>query len=100
MGDVVSSLIGRLRKLAPKPETAPEPEPMPEPDTKCELDTVPEAFKNYDKNSDGLITPEEFEIQFKKQHKRPPEKQDWWIFLGNDRNGDACVSVSEYKNNF
>ena len=81
MGDVVSSLLGRLRNLMPRRHE----------------DDVPEDFKRYDENSDGIITPEEFERQFKIENKKEPGKGDWWDFLGKDRNGDACVSIDEFR---
>lgn len=81
MGDVVSSLLDRLRNLVPKRQET----------------NVPGAFKKYDENSDGIITPEEFERQFKIENKREPGRGDWWDFLAKDRNGDACVSIDEFR---
>ena len=78
MGDVVSSLINRLRGLAP---------------SKIH---VPERFKEQDLNKDNIITPEEFETHFISKHNRKPNRDEWWEFLGKDRDGDACVSIREY----
>lgn len=87
MGDVVSSLVSRLRSLVPTftrgRKTAPT---VP----------IPDEFKRYDADGDGVITPEEFEEQFRRQFARPPDRSDWWTFLGRDRDGDACVSAQEY----
>jgi len=80
MGDVVSTLIDRLRSLV---VAAPPP--------------APPRFAEDDVNRDGIITYQEFEKAFKRRHGREPQKNDFWDFLAQDRDGDAAISLHEYQ---
>ena len=83
-----------LKDIETKPE--PEPEPEPEPDSQPDSE-VCEEFKNLDKDNDDLITWEEFEIEFEQKHGRKMDRNDLWAFLAMDNDGDANVSLKEWR---
>ena len=76
MGTVLSGLIERMRRLRPST-------------TESGVEELPAFFRTHDQNRDGTVTAEELE--------RTGGGHSLWSFLGMDTNGDAAVSLAEYK---
>ena len=87
MGTVLSGLIDRIRRLRPSGGGAAPPPPPPPPPPR--VDQLPAFFETHDQNRDGSVTVDELD--------GTGGGDGLWEFLGMDTDGDAAVSVAEYK---